>query len=222
MQVVLTGGKGISMGTIGAIVCALAPAGGIAPLAGQVEYRWPISRGEESSGLPADDEVPATLLDGGGDLRGQARDLAVATPAAELLDAFRLAAGLPGWADRTCAAVEREIAAGQLGEASREWVTSALGGLPRLLLGGALRGRDAGPASTAETALMLIFIRNKVQDPPPARSRRELRRDGQPDGRAVLPGRLPQPLAGARSAPAPQAAGSLNGTPISQARGAAA
>jgi hypothetical protein len=163
VQVVLTGGKGINMGTIGAIVRTLAPAGGIAPLAGQVEYRWPISRGEGPSGLPDDDEVLATLLGGGGDLRGQARDLAMATPAAELLDAFRLAAGLPGWADRTCAAVEREIAAGQLGDASREWVISALGGLPRLLLGGALRDRDAGPASTAQTALMLIFIRNKFR-----------------------------------------------------------
>jgi hypothetical protein len=163
VQMVLTGGKGINMGIIGAVVRALAPAGGIAPLAGQIEYRWPISRGEEPSGLPDDDEVLATLLDGGGDLRGQARDLAMATPAAELLDAFRLAAGLPGWADRTCAAVEREIAAGQLGEASREWVTSALGGLPRLLLGTALRDRDAGPASTAETALTLIFMRNKFR-----------------------------------------------------------
>jgi hypothetical protein len=59
--------------------------------------------------------------------------------------------------------VEREIAAGQFGDASGEWVTSALGGLPRLLLSGALRDRDAGPASTAGTALMLIFIRNKVR-----------------------------------------------------------
>jgi hypothetical protein len=52
VQVVLNGGQGINVGTIGAIVRALAPAGGIAPLAGQVEYRWPISRGEEPSGLP--------------------------------------------------------------------------------------------------------------------------------------------------------------------------
>lgn len=73
----------------------------------------------------------------------------MATPTAELLDAFRLAAGLPGWADRTCAAVEQEIAAGQLGDASREWVTSALGGLPRLLLSGhcetGTRARRARP-----------------------------------------------------------------------------
>ena len=162
VQAMLTGGKGINMGTIGAFVRALGPAGGIAPLAGQVEYRWPINRGEEP-GLPDDDEVLATLLDGGGDLRDQARNLAMTTPAAELLDAYCLAVELPGWADRTCAAVEREIAAGQLGDASSEWAIGAIGGLTRLLLSGALRDRDAAPASTAGTALMLIFIRNKVR-----------------------------------------------------------
>ena len=51
----LSGGAGIDMGTIGALARALAPAGGVAPLAGQVEYRWPISRGEEPAGLPDDE-----------------------------------------------------------------------------------------------------------------------------------------------------------------------
>ena len=111
----LSGGAGINMGTIGALARALAPAGGVAPLAGQVEYGWPISHGEEPGGIP-DDEVLLALL-GAGDLRDQVRDLAMTTPAAELRDAFRLAAGLPEWADGTCAAVEREIAAGRPGEA---------------------------------------------------------------------------------------------------------
>ena len=160
VQLILSGGAGITMGTIGALARALAPAG-VAPLAGQVEYRWPISRGEEPSGLPDDDDVLLTLL-GGGDLRDQARDLAMTVPAAELRDAFGLAAGLPEWADSTCAAVEREIAGGRLGEAAKEWITSSFG-LTRLLLVVALRDRDAGPASTATTALVLIFIRNKIR-----------------------------------------------------------
>ena len=84
------------------------------------------------------------------------------TPAAELLDAFQLAAGLPAWAADMCATAEQEIAAGQLGEACREWVTSAFG-LTRLLLAMALRDRDAGPASTAVTALLLIFIRTMIR-----------------------------------------------------------
>jgi hypothetical protein len=106
VQVMLSGGAGITMGTIGALARTLAPAGGVAPLAGQVEYRWPVSRGEEPSGLPDDDDVLLVLL-GGGDLRDQARDLAMTVPAAELRDAFVLAAGLPEWAGGTCAAVER-------------------------------------------------------------------------------------------------------------------
>jgi hypothetical protein len=150
VQLMLSGGAGITMGTIGALACALAPAGGVAPLAGQVEYRWPISRGEEPSDLPDDDDVLLALL-GGGDLRDQARDLAMTVPAAKLRDAFDLAAGLPEWAGGTCAAVEREIAAGRLGEAVKEWIRNSFG-LTRLLLVVALRDRDAGPASTATTA----------------------------------------------------------------------
>ena len=161
VQLILSGGAGITMGTIGALARALAPAGGVAPLAGQVEYRWPISRREEPGGLPDDDDVLLTLL-GGGDLRDQARDLAMTVPATELRDAFGLAAGLPEWADSTCAAVEREIADGRLGEAVKEWITSSFG-LTRLLLVMALRDRDAGPASTATTSLVLIFIRNKIR-----------------------------------------------------------
>jgi hypothetical protein len=160
VQIMLSGGQGLDMATIGALARVLAPAGGAAPLAGQVEYRWPISRGGEPGGVPNDEELLAALLRGG-DLRDQVRDLAMTTPVAELLDAFRLAAGLPGWADDTCAAVEREITAGQLGGAAKEWITSSFG-LTRLLLAVSLRDRNAGPASTAITALVLIFIRNMI------------------------------------------------------------
>ncbi len=86
-------------------------------LAGQVEYRWPISRGKEPGGVPEDEDLLAPF--GGGDLRDQALDLAMTVPETELRDAFQLAAGLPGWADGICAAAEREIAAGQLGEATK-------------------------------------------------------------------------------------------------------
>jgi hypothetical protein len=160
VQLMRSGGEGIDMGTVGALARTMAPSGGVAPLAGQVEYRWPISRGEEPGGVP-EDEDPLALLNGG-DLREQARDLAITVPAAELRDAFQLAAGLPRWADGICAAAEREIAAGQLGEAVKEWITSAFG-LTRLLMAMALREPNAGPAATAITALVLIMIRNMIR-----------------------------------------------------------
>jgi hypothetical protein len=53
---------------------------------GQVEYRWPISCGEEPGGVLEDEDLLALL--GGGDLRDRARDLAMTVPAAELRDAF--------------------------------------------------------------------------------------------------------------------------------------
>lgn len=161
VQMMLSGAEGIDMGTIGALARTLAPAGGVAPLAGQVEYRWPISHGEEPTGLPDDDDLLRALFVGG-DLREQFRDLAMTSRAAELLDAYRLATWLPERADATCAAVEIEIAAGELGEAAKDWITSAFG-LTRLLLVIALRDKDTGPASTAMTALMLIYFRNKIK-----------------------------------------------------------
>lgn len=159
VRLMLSGGEGIDMGTIGALARTMAPFGGVAPLAGQVEYRWPISRGEEPDLL--EDEDLLTLL-GGRDLRHQARDLAMTAPATELRDAFQLAAGLPEWADSICAAVEGEITAGILGEATKEWITSAFG-LTRILMATALREQNAGPASTAITALVLILVRNMIR-----------------------------------------------------------
>jgi hypothetical protein len=160
VRMMLSGGAGIDMGTIGALARAMAPAGGVAPLAGQVEYRWPLSPGEERDAAP-DDEDLVTLL-GDGDLRDQARNLAMTTPAAELRDAFQVAARLPGWADGACAAVERELAAGQFGDATREWIAGAFG-TARLLMAMALRDQEAGPASTAATAVALIQVRNMIR-----------------------------------------------------------
>jgi hypothetical protein len=160
VRVMLCGGAGIDMGTVGAFARAMAPIGGVAPLAGQVEYRWPLSPPEERDAAPDDEDLLALL--GSGDLRDQARDLAMTTSLAELRDAFQLAAGLPGWADGACAAVEREIVGGQPGEAAIEWFMSALG-VTRLLIAMTLRGKDAGPASTAVTTVVLIMMLNVVR-----------------------------------------------------------
>ena len=52
----LSGGVGLDMATIGSFARAMAPAGGAAPLAGQIEYRWPASPAIERDNAP-DDEV---------------------------------------------------------------------------------------------------------------------------------------------------------------------
>ena len=160
VQVMLSGGAGLDMGTIGSLARAFAPAGGIAPIAGQVGYRWPISPAEERDNAPDDEDLLALL--GSGDLRDHARTLVMTTPAAELRDAYQAAAALTAWADGACTAVEREIADGQPGDAVTEWATAAFGP-PRLMMAVALRAQDAGPASTAVTAVMLILIRNMLR-----------------------------------------------------------
>jgi hypothetical protein len=158
--VVLSGGAGIDMGTVGSLARLMAPAGGVAPIAGQVEYRWPISPAAERDDTLADEDILALL--GTGDLRDHARDLATTTPAAELRDAYQATAAMAAWADGTCTAVEQEIASGQPGDAVTEWVTAAFGPA-RLMLAVMLQDQDGGPASTAVTALMLILIRNMLR-----------------------------------------------------------
>lgn len=160
MQVVLSGGAGLNMATIGSLARAMAPAGGVAPIAGQVEYRWPISPAEERDDAPGDEDLLA--LFGTGDLRDRAQALAMTTPAAELRDAYQVAAAMTAWADGACTAIEREIADGQPGDAVTEWVTTALGPA-RMVMAVALRDQDAGPASTAATSVLLILIRNLLR-----------------------------------------------------------
>jgi hypothetical protein len=160
VQVMLSGGADLDMGTIGSFARAFAPAGGVAPIAGQIEYRWSDSPAEERDNAPGDEDLLALL--GAGDLRDQARNLAMTAPAAELRDACQVAAAMTAWADATCAAVEREIADGRPGGAVTEWVTTALGP-GRLVMAVALHDQDAGPASTAATAVRLILIRNMLR-----------------------------------------------------------
>ena len=160
VQVMLSGGAGLDMGTIGSIARLMAPVGGIAPIAGQIEYRWPASPREERGNAPDDEDLLSLL--GAGDLRDQARNLAMTTSAAELRDAYQTAAAMTAWADAACTAVEREIAGGEPGNAVKEWVTTAFG-LARLIMAVALRDYNPSPASTAATAMMLILIRNMLR-----------------------------------------------------------
>jgi hypothetical protein len=160
VQVMLSGGAGLDMGTIGSLARTMAPADGVSPIAGQIEYRWPDSPGEERDNAPDDDDLLALL--GTGDLRDHARNLAMTAPAAELRDACQASAAMTTWPDGACTAVEQEIADGQPGDAVTQWVTTAFGP-PRLMMAVALRNQDAGPASMAATAVMLILIRNMLR-----------------------------------------------------------
>jgi len=64
--------------------------------------------------------------------------------------------------DGACTAVELGTAEGKPGGAVREWVTASLG-TARLMMAIALPREDAGPASTAATAVVLIMIRTMIR-----------------------------------------------------------
>jgi hypothetical protein len=48
-------------------------------------------------------------------------------PAAELREALQLPVQVPAWAGSLCSSVEEEIASGQLGDATQDWVLGAFG-----------------------------------------------------------------------------------------------
>lgn len=159
VQMLLAGGSGIDLSTMGSLARAMHPAGAAAPLAGQMEY------GSSSDG----DNGDLFNKDGGlaflptGDMRDYLRDLAASTPLDELLAAWRMAAQMPEWATSLCDAVEREVDARTPGTATREWILGSFGP-PRMVLTVALRGDKAQPAGTASTTLILTFIRNMIRD----------------------------------------------------------
>jgi len=160
VHMLLTGVAGIDMATIGRLARSTGPVGGAAPLAGQVEYRWPGNH----------EQADPHLTDNGGldflpegDLRVYLRDLAATTAMKELLEAWRAAAQAGTWANDLCDAVEREIAAREPGEAMKEWFLGAFGP-PRLMIITALRHAKPRPIDLATNALGLILIRGIIRN----------------------------------------------------------
>jgi hypothetical protein len=160
VHMTLAGGSAIDMATIGALARSLLPAGVAAPLAGQVEYRWPIT--EEPSDDPLNTEEGLRALVPDGDLRVFLTELASTTPLAELRDAWRVHVECMTWSQDLCTAVEQELAAHVRGPATQEWITSTFG-LGRLILTIALRDPQPGPATLAVRALTLMFVQTMIR-----------------------------------------------------------
>ncbi|MFG2298529.1 hypothetical protein [Streptomyces sp. NPDC048603] len=90
------------------------------------------------------------------DARDHLRDLAATAPLQDLARAWKTAAGVRQWALDLCGRVEEELAAGQLGNASLEWMNGryAMAGLAVL---STLKERDWPPAQHALDALVLLY-----------------------------------------------------------------
>ncbi|MFJ8212088.1 hypothetical protein [Streptomyces sp. NPDC096033] len=90
------------------------------------------------------------------DARDHLRDLAATTPLQDLARAWKTTEGVRQWALDLCGRIEEELAAGQLGEASLEWMNGryAMAGLAVL---SPLKERDRPPAQQALDTLMLVY-----------------------------------------------------------------
>lgn len=159
ITLVLAGGD-IDMATIGGLARSLLPPGAAAPLAGQVEYGWPIS--DHTLNDPQLDKADQRGALPEGDLREFARQLALVTPVPDLRDAWRVAMTVTEWAQNLCAAVEQELAEHVRGAASDEWITTVVG-LGRLVLILALREPQPTTSTIAIRSLVLVFVRTMMR-----------------------------------------------------------
>jgi hypothetical protein len=178
------GGGELTVEQLGEMARSVMPPTLAAPFAADMERQWPDNEAER-----------AVLLNDSGGLalfpEGDIRDLLTNglgdVAVWELLSGWRTAGQLSQWSTDLCTAVESELAAGELGPASIEWVTGAVAGTGRMLLTIGLRDSDARPADLAFTALLLLWMRDCIQRV------RDLLPRGEFD-HLRLPGVLPPPF----------------------------
>lgn len=134
-------------------VRALLPAGAVSPVASWLEY--PDGPGRDPAEI--NDGAGLNLLPTG-DLREDLLRVIDEAEPDQLRAAWRATAEMREWALAQCAAVEAELDAGALGDATKAWTTGATLGLRRLLLRQALRDRWPSTSAQVSTAVMLLRI----------------------------------------------------------------
>ncbi len=154
------GGGELTVEQLGEMARSVMPPTLAAPFAADLEQHWPDNEAEM-----------AVMLNDSGGLalfpEGDIRDLLTSGLGAltlpELRGGWQAAEQLSQWSTHLCATVEAELAACDLGPASLEWMTGAVIGTGRMLLTIGLRDSDARPADLAFTALLLLWMRDRIQ-----------------------------------------------------------
>ncbi|MEV0811113.1 hypothetical protein [Micromonospora sp. NPDC050200] len=176
-------------------VRALLPVGAVSPVASWLEY--PDEPGRDPAEI--NDGAGLSLLPIGDVREDLLRVIDEAEPH-QLRAAWRAAAEMREWALEHCGAVEAELDAGELGDATLAWMMGAILGLPRLLVRQALLDRRPSISTQVSTAVMVLWIGVSLH------RLRRLMPDGQYE---LLPALLPpflHPLAGIPLKPVGEAA----------------
>jgi hypothetical protein len=156
----LTGGTHLSINQMGELARTMAPAGAAAPIASMMEQSWQHNPDAADRLLNPDGGLgylPAS------DLRDQLKTLADTLPADELRAGWNASLQLRQWACDLCDAVEHDISAGQVSDASKEWMIGVFFGIGRVLLTLGLRDRRSGPAGLALTGLLLLYMGTAIR-----------------------------------------------------------
>ncbi|MEU8812575.1 hypothetical protein ACN6K5_001571 [Streptomyces violaceoruber] len=151
--VTATLGGSVPLQDIGALLRAMSPGLSANPFASLVETNQE-DVPEAAARIIADDGSLTFIPDG--DARDLLRALAGTASLEDLAAGWRTAAQVRGWALDLCQRAERELDAGQLGEAVEEWLHGRL--LPSgVSVTETLRDRRWAPSKGAFSALMLLF-----------------------------------------------------------------
>lgn len=178
------GGGQLTVEQLGEMARSVMPPTLAAPFAADMEQQWPDNESERAALL--NDSGGLTLFPEG-DIRDLLTHSLGTLTLPELHSGWRTAEQLSQWSTDLCTTVEAELAAGDLGLASIEWMTGAVAGTGRMLLTVGLRDSDARPADLAFTALLLLWMRDCIQ------RARDLLPQGEFD-HLRLPGVLPPPF----------------------------
>lgn len=157
----LSGGGELTVEQLGEMARSVLPRNVAAPYAADLEHQWPDNEAERAVLL---NDSGGLVLFPEGDMRQFLAQLANGLPVDELRTGWQASMQLADWADRLCADVEAEISAGSPGPSSLEWVVGAVVGVARMLLTIGLRDIGSGPSDSAVTALLLLWMRDRIQE----------------------------------------------------------
>jgi hypothetical protein len=154
------GGGELTVEQLGDMARSVMPPTLAAPYAAGLERQWPDNEVERALLL---NESGGLSLFPDGDIREFLTAKTHHLTLTELRSGWEAAEQLSKWSSNLCATDEAELAAGELGPASLQWMIGAILGPGRMLLTTGLRDVGGGPSDLAFTGLLLLWMRDCIR-----------------------------------------------------------
>jgi len=150
---VLAGGPELAGPALAPHLRAMLPPGAVSPVASWLEY--PDGPGRDPAEI--NDGAGLSLLPTG-DMREDLLRVIDEADLGQLRAAWRSEADMREWSLARCVAVEAELDAGDLGDATLAWLMDSVLGLPRMLVRQVLRDGQPSISTRLSSAVVLLWI----------------------------------------------------------------